>query len=257
MRGVCVNDVIQPDRLDVAIGRKLASGRDADVFELADPALSGRVLRRNRKGGSSEREAEILRQARTYGYPAPAVYDVRGVDMILERITGPTMLQEIGRRPWTVTQHARTLARMHHQLAQIPPLEWMRSFPPGADGETAPEGGSLLHLDLHPDNVILSPRGPVAIDWSSAKRGEVAAAVALTWVIMATSELPDRGIKLKIVSLMRRLLVSEFLRHAGRTEALRYLPTIAALRLADRNVLPGEQAAIRALLRRHGLPDLV
>jgi aminoglycoside phosphotransferase (APT) family kinase protein len=246
-----VNDAIQPGQLDLPLGRKLAAGRDADVFELADPALSGRVLRRYRSGRYSEREAEIMRQAHAHGYPVPAVYEVRGTDIVMERITGPTMLQEIGRRPWTVPRHARTLARLHHQLARIPPLNWLLPFPP--DGPAPANGGALLHLDLHPDNVILSPSGPVAIDWSSAKRGEVAAAVALTWVIMATSELPDTGLRRRIVSLVRRLLVSEFLRHAGRAAALRHLPAVAQFRLSDRNIRPGEQAAIRALLRQHGL----
>ena len=239
--------------LNVTPGRKLAAGRDADVFEVDGPN-SGRVLRRDRNGRSSEREAEILRQARAHGYPAPAVYDVRGPDLVMERVTGPTMLREIGSKPWTVWQHARTLARLHRQLAKIPPLDWMTTFPPAETSRTAPAtGGALLHLDLHPDNVILSPRGPVAIDWSSAKRGEVSAAVALTWVIMATSEISDTGVRHVLVMLIRRLLVSEFLRHSDKTGALRQLPAVAGFRLADRNVRPGEQQAIRALLRRHGL----
>jgi len=91
------------------------------------------------------------------------------------------------------------------------------------------------------------------IDWSSSKRGQVAAAVALTWVIMATSEISDTGLRARIVELIRRLLVSEFLRHAGKPAALRHLAAVAQVRLDDRNVRPGEQQAIHALLRQHGL----
>lgn len=240
--------------LDLPLGRKLASGRDADVFELADPRLQDRVLRRYRNGRSSEREAAIMRQARTHGYPSPAVFDVGGPDMVMERVAGPTMLQVIGQKPWTIWRHARTLARLHHELARIPPLEWMGPFPPPEVSGIVPATGSaLLHLDLHPDNVMLSPNGPVVIDWSSSKRGEIDAAIALTWVIMATSELPFSGLKGRVFSALRWTLVQAFLHHAGRAGALRHLPAVAEVRLNDRNIRPSEQAAIHALLRRHGL----
>ncbi|MCC7366934.1 MAG: phosphotransferase [Chloroflexi bacterium] len=237
------------------LGRKLASGRDADVFELADPALHGRVLRRRRGGRLSVREADVTRQARANGYPAPTVYDVRGADMLVERITGPTMLQDLGKKPWMVWRHARTLARLHRRLARIRPLDGMQPFPPAEFGGSVPDsGGVLLHLDLHPDNVILSPRGPVVIDWEAARRGEVDAAVALTWVIMATSEIPVGGLKGWIFSVLRWVLVWAFLHHAGRAGAVRHLPAVAQVRLRDRNVRPSERAAIRKLLARHGLP---
>lgn len=173
--------------------------------------------------------------------------------MLVERITGPTMLQELGQKPWRVWRHARTLARLHRQLAVIPPLDWMTPFPPGEFGGVVPEtGGALLHLDLHPDNVILSPRGPVVIDWESARRGAVDAAVALTWVIMATSEIPFGGLKGRVFSALRWTLVQAFLHHAGRDGAARYLPAVAEVRLNDRNIRPSEQQAIRALLRTSG-----
>jgi hypothetical protein len=98
----------------VTPGRKLAAGRDADVFEIDGPD-SGRVLRRYRNGRPSEREAEIMQQARAHGYPVPAVYDVRGIDMVMERVSGPTMLKDLGARPWTMLQHAKTLAQLNDE----------------------------------------------------------------------------------------------------------------------------------------------
>jgi aminoglycoside phosphotransferase (APT) family kinase protein len=51
------------------------------------------------------------------------------------------------------------LARLHAQLHEI---------------EAPPElgDGRLLHMDFHPGNVILSPDGPVVIDWGIARAGE-------------------------------------------------------------------------------------
>jgi hypothetical protein len=276
--------------LSLALGRKLAAGRDADVFDLGD----GRVLRRNRKGESAQREAEIIRHARAHGYPAPAVYEDAGPDLVMERLDGPTMLEDLGKRPWLLWRHARLLAALHRRLAMIPPLEWLKPFPPppapeatvgsspepvagvapddvpsrpttGAtsSGQPGPfaapaprpsaEPDCLLHLDLHPANVILTPHGPVVIDWSSAKRGTVAAAVALTWVIMVTSQIDDSSLRVRIILAVRHLLVAEFLRHVDRAAVVRQLPAVARFRLGDRNLLPSERPAIHALARRVGV----
>ena len=71
--------------LDLLPGPKLASGRDADVFDLGD----GRVLRRNKqRTKTSEYEADVMRYAREWGYPVPAVYEVSGPDMVLRRTKG-------------------------------------------------------------------------------------------------------------------------------------------------------------------------
>lgn len=32
------------------------------------------------------------------------------------------------------------------------------------------EGDKVVHLDLHPLNVIIGPKGPVVIDWTGASR---------------------------------------------------------------------------------------
>jgi aminoglycoside phosphotransferase (APT) family kinase protein len=43
----------------------------------------------------------------------------------------------------------------------------------------------VLHLDLHPANVMLAPTGPVVIDWCNAEDGPAGLDVALTAVILA------------------------------------------------------------------------
>src|SRR5690349_17406849 len=103
-----------PAGLDLAHGRKLASGRDADVYELGET----RVLRRYRASSktvagsskTSEAEAEIMRYLRAQGYPVPAVHEVSGPDMVMDRVDGPTMLTDLAKRPWMLARHARLLA---------------------------------------------------------------------------------------------------------------------------------------------------
>jgi tRNA A-37 threonylcarbamoyl transferase component Bud32 len=127
----------------------LARGEDADVFAIDE----ARVLRRYRHRAVPEREVAIMRYVRDRGYSAPRVLDVSGPDLTLERIDGPTMLEDLRRSPWRFRAHALTLARLHRELHAVPPPDFLRG-----------DGDALLHLDLHPANVMLSPNGPVVID---------------------------------------------------------------------------------------------
>jgi Ser/Thr protein kinase RdoA (MazF antagonist) len=43
----------------------------------------------------------------------------------------------------------------------------------------------ILHLDLHPDNIVLSPAGPVLIDWSNSAEGPAGLDPAMSALILA------------------------------------------------------------------------
>ena len=159
--------------------------------------------------------------ARANGFPVPQVLEVLDDALVLERLDGPTMLAELRWRPWRAIRAARMLAQLHGRLHQIP-------F----------EGERLLHLDLHPDNVLLSRRGPVVIDWTNARASDPALDVALTWVIGATSG-----------GLVGRAFTQLFLRHVDRPAARQALPDAVAFRLADPNVTNAERTRVRRLLR--------
>jgi aminoglycoside phosphotransferase (APT) family kinase protein len=225
-----------------APGRLLASGRAADVFELP----GDRVVRRNREGQVAELEAAVMEHARARGFPTPIVHSARGPDLEMERVHGPTMLDDLAARPWRLRRHARLLAALHSRLHAIPASPGL-SGPGWAGGDL---GGALLHLDLHPDNVILGRQGPVVIDWSNAARGAGAADVALSWVILATSEIPARGPATPLLVGFRRLFVRAFLARTDRAQAGAWLPAAAGFRLADPHLLASERPAVQALAHR-------
>ena len=166
-----------------------------------------------------------MRHAHRHGDPVPRVLEVTSDALVLERIEGRTMLEELGRRPWTLRRHASLLARLHERLHEIPAPSSLPAV--GA-------GDRLLHLDLHPDNVILSPGGAFVIDWTNARRGDPALDVALTWVIAATSGGP-----------FGRLFLRWFLPHFDRADLLHALPAAAERRVADVNVSDRERRAVR------------
>lgn len=198
--------------------QRLAEGRASEILDLGD----GRVLRRFKAGGDPVREAETMEHALAHGYPAPKVYEVHDDSMVLERVDGQTMLADLKRRPWRMSGHARALAKLHHRLHAI-----------------ELDGGRLLHVDFHPDNVLLSSRGPVVIDWANACSGDPAFDIAMTWVICATSG-----------GALGRLFTRFFLRHVDREAARLALPEAAAFRIADRNVTAAERERVRRMLRR-------
>jgi aminoglycoside phosphotransferase (APT) family kinase protein len=219
------------------VGELIGSGRSADVYAYGD----GHVLRRYRTARDTEREAAAMEHARSHGYPVPAAQAISDTDMVMDRVTGPTMLADLGRRPWRVPRHALTLAELHKRLHAITGPDWL----PAPLGE----GGSLLHLDLHPDNVILSPQGPVVIDWPNAARGAGAADVAHTWIVIATS-LPPTGLYRRAVSLAgRKAFLELFLRGVERPAAESRLADAGTYRLGNRTLPEAELESIRKLLR--------
>jgi aminoglycoside phosphotransferase (APT) family kinase protein len=223
--------------------RVFAAGRDAEMVDVG----GGRLLRRPRSPRSLEGEAVVMRMARAAGYPVPEVVEVRPDGMVMERIDGPTMLDDLGAHPWRVRRHARALADLHRRLHAIPAAGALpaRFGPPGP-------GDVLVHGDLHPANVLLSPAGPVVIDWSSAGRGPAAADVADAWLILASARPPAGRLLRMLVAALRARFVEEFLRHAGREEAARHLGAALRRRAADPNLLEAEKAAMRRVAEAHG-----
>ena len=130
-----------------------------------------RVLRRYRRVTDCTAEAELMRYVGGLGFPVPEVYSASGSDMEMERLDGPTMAQAMVGGGIEMRDAARMLAGLLRRLHELPPL-------PGGTGQ-------ILHLDLHPENVMLTGRGPVVIDWVNARDGEADLDTALSVLILA------------------------------------------------------------------------
>jgi aminoglycoside phosphotransferase (APT) family kinase protein len=218
-------------------GRPVGAGRSADVYDLGH----GRVLRRyHNHNRPAQREAEIMTWARDHGVPVPEVFEADGPDIVMERVDGPTMLADLARRPWRLFSHAAILARLHEQVHSVPGLDWLTT--PFGDG------GSLLHMDLHPENVLLSARGPVLIDWEGAARGPAEADLALCWVVVALSEVPGSAWQRAVGRAGQRLFADTVLRRSGLSVDAACLARAAGFRLRDPHLRSGEAARIRRVL---------
>jgi aminoglycoside phosphotransferase (APT) family kinase protein len=147
----------------------IAAGREADVFALDDR----RVLRRYRAGEDATGEARIMAYVAGLGFPVPEVFEAHGPDLVMERLTGPTMAQALLAGDLGIAEAARILAGLLARLHALP--AWPDAEP----------GSSVRHLDLHPENIMLTGRGPVVIDWRNADAGPADLDTAFTALILA------------------------------------------------------------------------
>ncbi|MEU2507755.1 phosphotransferase [Streptomyces sp. NPDC007863] len=130
-------------------GIPLGRGRTADVYATDD---GGWVLRRYRDGGDTAREAALMVRLAEAGYPVPAVRGAAGPDLVMERLRGPSLMDGLLAGAYEPEAAGALLAGLLDRLHALP--------------------GRVVHLDLHPGNVVLAEdRGPVVIDWRTAEEG--------------------------------------------------------------------------------------
>jgi aminoglycoside phosphotransferase (APT) family kinase protein len=149
---------------------------------------------------------------------------------VLDLVAGPTMLDDLSTDPSAArgAEAGAVLGELHDRLHRVPGLR----------------GATLLHLDLHPANVILAAEGPVVIDWTNAADGEPGLDLAITWLTLVpfVPLAPD-----SVTAMIDALLAGP-----RRAAALAHIDAAAELRLADRNLSDDEKAAIAAFVSASG-----
>jgi uncharacterized protein (TIGR02172 family) len=193
----------------------IGRGRTADVYAWGE----GRILKLFQDwipAFVAEREFIITRTAQAAGVPVPATYELIEINgrhgIVFERIEGISLLTEIQNKPWKMITFARQLGELHAKIHEVrAPVELPAQKKQIADAiesinelseddrqtvqsylNQMPEGQSLCHGDFHPDNILLSTRGPIIIDWLTGSRGHPLADVARTSLLIHTAALPPR-----------------------------------------------------------------
>lgn len=219
-------------------GPLIASGRAADIYDIGDD----KVLRRYRgRHSNSEHEARIMAYVGDHGYPVPKVYEAGGTDIVMDRVDGVNMLESLEAAPWKIVWHARLMANLQRKLAKIPAPEWMLA----ANADPSRQR-SVLHLDLHPMNVMLSQRhGPIVIDWTNAAGGPEAFDAAMSYVLISTFE--TSGARDQIG---QRVFAEAFKRFRRVPNFGAFVGAACDHRLADSGITPEERVAVAALRKK-------
>ena len=120
------------------------------------------------------------------------------------------MMEDVARHPWRIASAAHQLADLHLAMhsrteTELPSghellTRLLRVAPRLTDLarswllwqlERLPEGEAICHGDYHPDNILMSVRGPAVIDWMSVTRGHPLADVAGTFLLFRVAEMPE------------------------------------------------------------------
>lgn len=216
------------------VGSLIVAGYDCEIFA----AGPGRVVRRSRDGRSLEREAAVMRHVRRHGFPVPEIFDADGPDILMEHVDGPSLIQAAVRAPGRAAEYGALLAGLLRSLSAVRSPGWLQA----AVGRP---GNRLLHLDLHPGNVLLTADGPRVIDWANASRGTPAVDVAWTWLILATAILEEAP-----PDAERADLLAAFLDGVDPVAARPYLRAAAERRREERDLPAEELAEIDRFLAR-------
>jgi hypothetical protein len=219
-------------------GDLIASGRDADVFAYGN----GRVVRRSRNGRSMATGVKTRAFVRSHGYPAPEIFDVSddGVELVMEPIDGPAMVNGAESRPGKIRSYGRSLAELPWSLHALPAPAWLADAPFGS-------GERLLHLNLQPLNVLLSKNGPVEIDWPNAVRGDPKIDAAVTWILMFSGELPTRRAKVAVLGVGDTSILHVFLSSLPKDELRRVLSEVIEWKCQNPHLSAAEILRIRSL----------
>jgi aminoglycoside phosphotransferase (APT) family kinase protein len=155
-------------------------------------------------------EARYAAALHAVGAPVPLLLGMTTVEgrgaSVYEFVEGRSLWEDIVDHPAAMGEHARVLADAQVQIFNVaPPLglpaqrdrlgskirHAARLFDPSLTAaiDVIPPAGHLrvCHGDMHPSNIIMSPRGPIVVDWFDASLGDRLADVARTLILLATA----------------------------------------------------------------------
>lgn len=240
------------------IGPRIAVGNVAEIFEFGERVV--KIYKSTGAKPAAFREAANHSAVEAIGLPVPRIWGVRqygdrwGIEF--DRIKAASFLEQMSNRPGEISLYLKHLVRLHMLIhaqaalqfaslkaglvANIAAAKLLREQQRRSLAESItdmPEGDRLCHGDFHPMNVLGEVPQPVIIDWPDARRGDPAADVCRSYLLL----------KLHAAELAPPY-VDAYCREAGvpHQTVLNWLPYVAAARLAED--APGETDGLLKIL---------
>jgi Ser/Thr protein kinase RdoA (MazF antagonist) len=230
---------------ETALGSRLGGGKEAEVF--AYGALVVKLYKATAPKRSAFREAAILAMVEGLGLPGPAAHGVQQIGarwgVLMSHVEGPSFAEAMTESAVNLPDWLNWMARLQLRVHSFPAIQFpslkarlVANVRQAAalgeprqgtllDGLAAmPDGDRLCHGDFHPHNIMGRPGRAVLIDWLDASRGDPAADVCRSYVLVRPRA-PE----------MASAYVDAYAQVSGesRDAILKWLPFVAAARLAE------------------------
>lgn len=259
-------------------GRLIATGRTAEVYAWQDHQVL-KLFHDWVPEDWVQCELETGRALSTTSLPTPKLVDGISLDgrrgIIFERVAGRSMLQLLTTQPWRLGSLARQFAELHSTIhaqsgagfaslhsSLVSTITQTESLPTQIKGDVLnllshlPDGTALCHFDFHPDQVMLTARGPLILDWMSARQGDPLADVARTLVLVTFGQAPHINRLMRhLINMFRGALGRSYLdrylelhRQATKDRVQAWMIPVAAARLFEN--IPGERQTILEFIAR-------
>jgi tRNA A-37 threonylcarbamoyl transferase component Bud32 len=191
------------------IGRLLAAGQVAEVFERGSRVL--KLYKSTAAKPAAFREAGVHAAVEALGLPVPKVWSVEQIagrwGLVFDRVNQASfaehMLNNLDDGPLYLAEYLECMVRLHmrihaHEAVQFASLKVRLAVNIAATEllderrkqdllagiADMPDGDRLCHGDFHPMNILGDVSQPVIIDWPDARRGDPAADVCRSYLLM-------------------------------------------------------------------------
>lgn len=190
-----------------ALGEFVARGNTSDVWRWS-PGTVVKVLHPDIPDHWATLEADITRRVHEAGLPAPATEGVVVVDgrqgIVFEHVDGISMWERMKSSPGELPALVEALVDLQAGLHAAAPVDGLPNLVTRLRGKIEaaenlpaeerrealdllaglPTASALCHGDLHPANILMSPRGMILIDWFDAAAGHPLADLARSSLLM-------------------------------------------------------------------------
>lgn len=220
------------------LGEPVATGRSARIYAWPQDDLVVKVFDLDYDPALVDLERDSLAEAGRLSVAVCTCHGEVNLDghpgLLLERVDGESLTRQAERNPLRIKAGSRALAQTHVRLHATPTAQFVDvreatvaalDSPPmaflndvqrqRARGivEALPAGDRLLHMDFHTENVFARGDEYVIIDWQTTLRGDPAADVAMTELLIRDVELwpGTPWVKRQLVQRIRGIVVSTYL----------------------------------------------